>query len=195
MPLPVAHSLIGASIVALTVRDLSWKDGWKPILIGAAIGAIPDLDLIITWGLRWGLKYHGSYTHSILFAFALGSTVALLRKEVNVRAASGYIGAVLSHGLLDVLTKKEFGGVQLLWPFSTERYKWGLMSNYEFYPNPAQQSVMEILQQSWRFCAREFLIVFPILLVIIVVKSRHRWLPLLGPKNIPHGESHGTRPE
>ena len=195
MPLPVAHSLVGASIVALTVRDLSWKDGLKPILIGAAIGAIPDLDLIITWGLRWGLKYHGSYTHSILFAFALGSAVALLRKEVNVRAASGYIGAVLSHGLLDVLTKKEFGGVQLLWPFSTERYKWGLMSNYEFYPNPAQQSVVEILQQSWRFCAREFLIVFPILLLIVLLKSRHRWWPLLGSKIVAQGDSHGTRPE
>lgn len=195
MPLPVAHSLIGASIVALTRRDWSWKDGWKPILIGAAIGAIPDLDLIVTWGLRWGLKYHGSYTHSILFAFALGSAVTLLRKEVNARAAAGYIGAVLSHGILDALTKKEFGGVQLFWPISTHRYKWGLMSNYEFYPNPAQQSVMEILQQSWRFCLREFLIVFPVLLLIVVVKSRRRWWPLLGAKIIAQGDSHGTRPE
>ncbi|MFN7621892.1 MAG: DUF480 domain-containing protein, partial [Acidobacteriota bacterium] len=104
MPLPVAHSLIGASLVTLAMRRLDWRLDWGPILTGAILGALPDLDLILSWGLGLGLHYHGSYTHSALFALSAGAAAALLRGEEHPRAVSGYVGAVLSHGLLDALT-------------------------------------------------------------------------------------------
>ena len=79
MPLPVAHSLVGASIVTLAMRRFDPRLDWAPVLVGAVLGLLPDLDLLLTWGLRLGIEYHGSYTHSILFALAAGAAFAAVR--------------------------------------------------------------------------------------------------------------------
>jgi membrane-bound metal-dependent hydrolase YbcI (DUF457 family) len=144
MPLPVAHSLVGASITTLALRHLDWRHDWAPILIGAILGALPDIDLVLTWGLGRGIESHGSYTHSLLFAISSGSAVALLRREEDWRSVAGYVGAALSHGLLDALTKDQFGGAALLWPLSSNQFRLGLLPNYEFYPNPSVQSWLRI---------------------------------------------------
>ncbi|MFM8392494.1 MAG: metal-dependent hydrolase [Acidobacteriota bacterium] len=166
MPLPVAHSLVGASIVTLAMRRLEWRLDWGPILTGALLGALPDLDLILSWGLGRGLHYHGSYTHSLLFALAAGAAAALIRREEQPRAVLGYIFAALSHGLLDALTKDQFGGAALLWPLSTTQFRFGLLPNYEFYPNPPLQGWLRVVRDAVPHLWRELKLYLPVFLMV-----------------------------
>ena len=186
MPMPVAHSLIGATLVALSRRDLflpqvfskdrtratNLRTGWLAVLWGALLGALPDIDLLLSWGLGWGVGVHGGYTHSILFALAISAALTLLRGEVTWRLYAGYLSAALSHGLLDALTKDLFGGAALLSPWMVEKVRWGILSNYAFYPNPAIQSWSAIAAEAWPYCWREFLLLAPLLIVILVVQCR-----------------------
>lgn len=171
MPLPVAHSLIGASIVTLALRRLDRKS-IVPLFIGGILGLLPDLDLVLSWGLGLGRHYHGSYTHSLLFALAAGAAVSLLRREEQPRTVAGYVGAVLSHGLLDALTKSEFGGAALFWPFDPAQYRLGLLSNYEFYPNPAAQSWWSILTGSAPYLLRELNLCLPVFILAVAIRHK-----------------------
>ncbi len=175
MPLPVAHALVGAGVVALFNDDFSLRRDWAPMMLGAALAIAPDFDLFFSWVLGYGLKVHGGLSHSIVFALALGSFASLLAREQSVRGALGYMAATMSHGLLDSITKKEFGGSQLLWPLSTHKYKLGVFSDYEFYPNPSHQPLSEILQQALVISGRELMIYLPPLLLILCLKSFNRW--------------------
>jgi membrane-bound metal-dependent hydrolase YbcI (DUF457 family) len=186
MPMPVAHSLLGASLVAISRQDLFLPtgarqtgsslprkaSGWLAVLWGAILGALPDIDLLLSWGLGWGVRVHGGYTHSILFALATSSAVALLRREAAGRPLAGYFGAALSHGLLDASTKDLFGGAALLSPWMEEKIRWGLLPNYAFYPNPAIQSWSAIATEAWPYCWREFLLLAPLLFVILFIQWR-----------------------
>ena len=172
MPLPAAHGLIGATVLSVIRKDLELRRDWPAILIGAAIGILPDLDLILVWGLGYPMKLHGSFTHSIVFAIAFGSAISILLKESSIRGVLAYIGALLSHGLMDVATKKEFGGAQLLWPFTDQKYRMGLFSNYEFYPNPPTQSYIEILKQGSVLSFYEIAAFLPLLILILFLKTR-----------------------
>ncbi|NBO65496.1 MAG: metal-dependent hydrolase [Acidobacteria bacterium] len=190
MPLPVAHSLVGASIVTLALRQPSWQSAWGPVLVGAFLGALPDVDLLLSWGLGLGHHYHGSYTHSILFAVAAGAGVALLRGEEELRAVLGYVGATLSHGLLDTLTKDQFGGAALLWPWSFDRYRLGLIPNYDFYPNPAVQSWRAILLAALPHLAYELKNYLPVIILALAIRiGLTRQTHLIHPKIKPDHHS------
>jgi membrane-bound metal-dependent hydrolase YbcI (DUF457 family) len=167
MPLPIAHALVGAGIVVALRDDFSLRRDWWTMMLGATLAVAPDFDLFFTWVLNPGLKVHGGMTHSIVFALALGSAVSLLFRESTVRGALGYLAAVLSHSLLDTATKKEFGGSQLLWPLSNHKYKLGIFSDYEFYPNPGHQPISEILQQSLIISGYELMVYLPPLLIVL----------------------------
>ena len=71
MPLPVAHGLIGASIVA-ALLPLSRSRIAKPLLLGAVLGISPDLDYALNWFRISGGGWHHGFTHSIPFAFVVG---------------------------------------------------------------------------------------------------------------------------
>lgn len=66
MPLPVAHGLLGAAIVATTRKNFSFRKDWLALLLGAALAVIPDLEvcryemvifmpvlMIVVWLKRW----------------------------------------------------------------------------------------------------------------------------------------------
>jgi inner membrane protein len=97
------------------------------LLAGAACSIIPDLDVI---GFRFGIRYsnmlgHRGFTHSILFAAALGALLSftLLRNgQGNNWVVFIFLFlSTLSHALLDMLTNGGLG-VALFAPFSNERY-------------------------------------------------------------------------
>lgn len=172
MPLPVAHSLVGATMVTLAMRRFEWRLDIAPLLVGAMLGALPDIDLLLSWGLNFGQRAHGSYTHSILFAVAAGAAASLIRNEPQPRAVAGYVGAGLSHGLLDTLTKDQFGGAALLWPISRHHFRFGLIANYEFYPNPEVQSWFRIFIDAVPYLVREFQLYLPLLMIALIYRTR-----------------------
>jgi inner membrane protein len=100
-----------------------------PLLFaGALCSAVPDLDVI---GSSFGITYdqmlgHRGFTHSIVFAAALGALVALtlFRDEPQHWLVFSFLSlSTLSHPLLDMLTNGGLG-VALFAPFSNERYFW-----------------------------------------------------------------------
>src|SRR5262249_57666477 len=101
MPLPIAHGIIGASVIASLHPDLSAKRDWKFLLLGALLGIFPDFDYLLSWIRFLDRGWHHDFTHSILFAFLLGFMFAAAVKEIAFRDGIKYGLAVLSHTLLD----------------------------------------------------------------------------------------------
>jgi membrane-bound metal-dependent hydrolase YbcI (DUF457 family) len=174
MPLPVAHGLVGASVTLLARNDESLRRAWPRLLLGAALAIIPDFDLALTWIGNYRDGIHGTFTHSILFACGAGLLAAWLAREFHWRGRLSYIIATLSHPLLDFAVKKEYGGAQLLWPFSTHRFRLHLFSYFEFYPAPHQQPLDEILVRAFEIAAYEILIFAPVFVLALWWRQRPR---------------------
>lgn len=170
MPLPVAHALIGASAVVLSRSRFSLKCDWGMMVFGAALGILPDFDIFFSWVLGFGIKWHGSFTHSIAFAATAGCVSAALRREGEMRDIPVYALATLSHGLLDVITKKEFGGAQLFWPFSQRTYRLKLFDYFEWYPNPFTDPLREIFERAFQISCYEALIFAPMLAALLATR-------------------------
>lgn len=163
MPLPVAHALIGAGIVAASRENLSLRKDWAALLAGASVAVAPDFDLILSWLLGYNLHTHGGFSHSILAAAFLGFLASLVMREGFLV----YYAATLSHAILDALVKREFGGVQLLWPFSTKRIKLGLVDYFEFYPAPGIDPMGPILKRALVITGYEAMIFLPLFILAV----------------------------
>jgi membrane-bound metal-dependent hydrolase YbcI (DUF457 family) len=128
MPLPVAHGLLGASIIAALHPQPSGRRHSIPLLGGDLFAIAADMDFLLVFALN-SKSWHRGLTHSVVFALLVCMLTSLLLGRRRLRVALVYGMAFASHGLLDYLTSKEGGGVELLWPFSTVRMKlgwWGL---------------------------------------------------------------------
>lgn len=162
MPLPVAHGLVGASVVLLARKGSSLPRAWPQLLLGATLAIIPDFDLALAWSGNYSDRLHGTFTHSLLFACVVGCLAARLAGEFRWRGVLVYTAATLSHALLDFTVKKEYGGAQLLWPFSRQRFRLRLFSYFEFQPAPGQQPLGEILARALEISCYELLIFAPL---------------------------------
>jgi membrane-bound metal-dependent hydrolase YbcI (DUF457 family) len=172
MPLPVAHGLLGAAIVATMRKNFSFRKDWLALSLGAALAIIPDTDLILSWGLGYSIRTHGGFTHSILFSVSAGFLACFLMREKNVRGFTSYALATLSHGILDVVTRKEFGGSALLWPVSLHKFRLGWFDYFEFYPNPDSEPIIAIMRSALEVCRYEMMIFMPVFLIVVWIK---RW--------------------
>jgi membrane-bound metal-dependent hydrolase YbcI (DUF457 family) len=171
MPLPLAHGLAGATVVAALRENFSFRKDWRALSLGAALAVIPDLDLILSWILGYSVKTHGGFTHSIVFSLAAGFLACLLMREKNVRGFAAYALATLSHGVLDVITRKEFGGSALLWPLSSHKFRLGWFDYFEFYPNPDTEPIIVILRDALEVCRYEMMIFMPVFLIVVCCKK------------------------
>jgi membrane-bound metal-dependent hydrolase YbcI (DUF457 family) len=162
MPLPIAHSLLGASIVAATLPEASPVRNWKPLLLGAALSISPDLDYFFR------TDWHRGFTHSLFFA----TVVSLLCfAATNLRMAIGFAGAIFSHGLLDFATTKTMPGVELLWPFSTKRFGLGLVDYYHLTGvDPVFFLNKDVLVDLLKMGVFEFIIFLPVFLFVLSIK-------------------------
>lgn len=161
MPLPLAHGLLGASVVA-AVHPRACN--WKPLLFGAILANCPDLDLLLVWGLDMrGL--HRGFSHSPIFALLVTIVIWLIVGRKEWRTAMAYGLALLSHTVLDFAAAKAGGGVMLLWPFSTERFKFGVWGFAEL---SAGLPTAELVHWS----SLESMIFLPVLLVILFIRGR-----------------------
>jgi len=116
---------------AVAYSALGSKLGRKSLLVGAAFGTLPDLDVLINFGCDVeNFVQHRGFSHSFIVQLLLSPIFAWLlltmnwAKGVSLTRWSVAIFLVLSsHSLLDSFTVY---GTQLLWPLST--YPFGLSS-------------------------------------------------------------------
>jgi membrane-bound metal-dependent hydrolase YbcI (DUF457 family) len=163
MPLPVAHGLVGAAVVAaLHPRPLRLRR--LPLVIGGALANCADADFLLVWW--FGSKaWHRGFTHSFAFAAALALVAFAVWGRSHFREALAYCLAYASHGALDFLTTKAGGGVELWWPLTPARYGlrlWGLSEL------PSQLTPAEVT--AWLLL--ELLIFAPPLLLVLLLRRR-----------------------
>jgi len=104
----------------------------KALLVGATLGTLPDLDVVIDYGdAVANFTYHRGFSHSlfVLPPFALLLWLALRRWWAPVRDAPlrwlAIIGlALITHPLLDAHTAY---GTQLLWPLESPPVMWATL--------------------------------------------------------------------
>jgi membrane-bound metal-dependent hydrolase YbcI (DUF457 family) len=161
MPMPVAHGLLGGSIVTV-VHPQPWRYYGAPILAGLVLANLPDLDLITVLFIH-NRSWHRTVTHSLLMAVVVLLIFAFAFGREHLREAFAYGLAFASHGILDFSTTVVGGGVALLWPFSSYRFRLGWFGLSE---NPVRFAPAVIV----KMLAVEFLLFAPPLLLLLGVR-------------------------
>ncbi|WP_136066505.1 metal-dependent hydrolase [Modicisalibacter radicis] len=122
----LTQACLGAAVGAsLLGRPL----GRKALLLGAALGTLPDLDVVIDYGDAVAdYTYHRGFSHSLWVLAALATILALAsagfarRHGISLRRWWLTLGAcLLSHPLLDAFTTY---GTQLWWPLTSPPTAW-----------------------------------------------------------------------
>jgi membrane-bound metal-dependent hydrolase YbcI (DUF457 family) len=166
VPFPVAHGLIGASVVAALLPS-SRSRIVVPLLIGAFLGISPDFDYALNW-LRVGRGgWHHGFTHSIPFALLIGLVMIILMRDWKARSFIVFSAAFASHTLLDYLLT-ESRGVALWWPFTDHRYKLRLPNpiDYTWDDSSFWETTMDVL----KIVVTELLIFVPVLLLVVLIR-------------------------
>jgi membrane-bound metal-dependent hydrolase YbcI (DUF457 family) len=140
MPLPIAHSLLGASIVAL-IYPKTEKRIWIPMLIGAILANAADFDFALVFLLD-SKDLHRGFSHSILFAIIVSLLIFLAYRFARIKESFALSLAFASHFLLDFVTTKIGDGIQLFWFFNQERFGLRWFSLLEY---PSKMSATELI--------------------------------------------------
>lgn len=127
---PITHVLLGAS---LGYAAFGQKLGRAAALSGGLAAFVPDADVFVRTASDplVAIEYHRGFTHSFLFApvgAAIVASIWILRRRWRPQTLALWLCclvAYVSHCLLDAATSY---GTQLLWPFSTGRSGWDLIS-------------------------------------------------------------------
>jgi membrane-bound metal-dependent hydrolase YbcI (DUF457 family) len=161
MPLPISHSIVGASIVA-AIHPQPTKRYYAPLFMGAFLANAADLDFILVF-LFQSKAWHRGFTHSILFALLVCLSFVLILGRRHTKAALAFGLAYSSHFILDYATTKN-GGVELFWFFSSEMWKLGWFGLSE---SPSKMTAVEVV----RAALVEILIFAPFLALIIYLRK------------------------
>jgi inner membrane protein len=164
MPLPVAHGLLGASLVAAVLPRRSPRRYALSLAAGALLANAADLDFGLVFALH-SRVWHRGFTHSLAFALIVGLVLFIAFGRGRARRAAAYALAYASHAVLDFATTKIGGGVELLWPFSTERLALGWLGLSEV---PSRVPPAEVV----RYLSVEFLIFAPPLLALLLWRRK-----------------------
>jgi len=165
MPLPVAHSLIGASVAAALASKSEAR--WQLLSLSALLAVCPDSDYVLNWLHIGRGGWHHGFTHSILFALFAGSLTAFVFGWRSVRGFIVLSAAAASHTLLDyVMTESR--GVALWCPFTDRRYKLGGTNPIDYTLSSASflDAAIDVLWIS----LLELITFAPVLLVLILLK-------------------------
>jgi len=134
-----------------------------PLLVGALLANAADLDFVLVFALD-SRAWHRGFTHSLAFSLTVTLALALSLGARRLREAIAYGLAYASHGVLDFLTAKEGGGVELLWPFAADRLRLGWWGLSEV---PSRLPVAGVL----RALAVEIALFAPPLLAVILLRK------------------------
>ncbi|WP_210395262.1 metal-dependent hydrolase [Motiliproteus sediminis] len=114
----ITQIALGASVATAVMGR---KAGFRAPLWGAALGTLPDLDVLIPMGGAVAdFTYHRSFSHSLLVLAALSPALSWLIRRCHPSLAHHrrswlwmVLLVLLTHPLLDAFT---IYGTQLLWP-------------------------------------------------------------------------------
>ena len=117
----VSQAVLGAAVAAACVPARHRR---KALLVGAALGTLPDLDVLIDYGDGVSnMTFHRGFSHSLFVLPVVGALLwaALRAGWAPVREAPrAWLAAILlvlvTHPLLDALTVY---GTQLFWPLTS----------------------------------------------------------------------------
>lgn len=162
MPLPVAHGLLGAALAA-AIHPEPARRKFLPLAAGALLANAADFDFALVFILR-SKAWHRGFSHSVIFAFITGLAFVLILGGRRLREALAYGAAFASHSVLDYVTTKEGGGVELLWPFSSGRLIFGWVGLSEL---PSRMAPTEIVKS----VALELALFTPLLLLVLSLRK------------------------
>jgi inner membrane protein len=114
----ITQAALGASLAgAVTGKYL----GRTALVVGAALGTLPDLDVVIDYGTAVAnFTQHRGFSHSLFVLFPLSFVIALGLQRWKPELGYGRwlltcLLILITHPLLDAFTTY---GTQLFWPFS-----------------------------------------------------------------------------
>lgn len=125
----VTQAALGAAIGGAV---LGRRLGRKAILIGALVGTLPDLDVVLDYGdAVANITEHRGFSHSLFVLTGLATLMALLcarfapARDISLRRWWIFFTLILiTHPLLDALTTY---GTQLLWPLDLPPVAWPII--------------------------------------------------------------------
>ncbi|SNY97293.1 metal-dependent hydrolase [Halomonas sp. hl-4] len=125
----VTQATLGAVVGGVV---LGRRLGRKAVLIGALLGTLPDLDVVIDYGdAVSNVTEHRGFSHSLFVLTGLAGLLALLSarfapaKDISLARWAAFFGLILiTHPLLDALTAY---GTQLLWPLESPPVAWPIV--------------------------------------------------------------------
>ena len=125
----VTQLVLGASVVAVCVPKQHHR---RALVVGAALGTLPDLDVIIDYGNAVAnFTLHRGFSHSllVLIPFAVLLWLILRRYYTPVREAPkpwfwAIVLALITHPVLDAHTAY---GTQLFWPLAVTPTMWSTL--------------------------------------------------------------------
>ncbi len=125
----LSQIVLGASVAGMCAPTGHRR---KALMVGAALGTLPDLDVVIDYGDPVSnFTYHRGFSHSlfVLFPFSVLLWLILRRWWAPVRDAPWHwLAAIMltlvTHPLLDAHTVY---GTQLLWPLTTPPVMWSTL--------------------------------------------------------------------
>lgn len=108
MPLAGTHIVITAAVLAAVRRLLKVRFGNGLLLVGAAMGLLPDLDipaaLAINWIFGTSFYFHKTYTHAVIIPLLLFLSAIAVKHFRKKRLAAVMLVAAVAwfiHVLLD----------------------------------------------------------------------------------------------
>lgn len=166
MPLPIAHGLLGASIIAAVYPKPFKFRYYLPILAGAILANTPDFDFLLVFATH-NKDWHRGFTHSIAFSIVVGLLFYFYFGQNEWRKALAFSLAFASHFILDFLTTDIGGGIELLFPLTSEKFglRWFGLSEY-----PSRMSVLEIISA----LAIEIVVFSSLFLLIVLAKKKSK---------------------
>jgi inner membrane protein len=157
----LTQAVLGASVAGVCAPSGQRR---KALLVGAALGTLPDLDVFIDYGdAVKNLTYHRGFSHSlfVLAPFSVLLWLALRRWWAPVRGApvpwlAAISLALLTHPLLDAHTAY---GTQLFWPMAVPPTMWGTIFIIDpLYTLPLLVGVLGATFAAKTVAARKFLL-------------------------------------
>lgn len=156
----LSQIVLGASVAHLTLGS---KLGRGALLIGAALGTLPDLDVVIPYdGAIANFTYHRGFSHSLFVLTLISLPIAWIchrayrryRTRVlpsnTVALSQWWLGCwlvLITHPLLDGFT---LYGTQLFWPLTPPPTAWGSAFIIDpLYTLPLLLGVVVAYRKSW----------------------------------------------